>query len=62
MGNAIFANIMMIGALAAADILPVDRESFKAAVSQMMPQDKVRANCRAFDRGGQMLLQKEPGP
>ena len=62
MGNAIFANIMMIGALAAADILPVDRETFKTAISQMMAEDKVAANCRAFDRGGQMLLKKEPGP
>ncbi|MCF8027292.1 MAG: indolepyruvate oxidoreductase subunit beta [Desulfobacteraceae bacterium] len=62
MGNPIFANIMMIGALAAADILPVDKDSFKAAVSQIMPEDKVAANCLAFDRGGQMLLKKEPGP
>ncbi len=56
MGNAIFANIMMIGALSAADILPVDKDTFKDAVSNMMAADKVSVNCDAFARGADMLL------
>jgi indolepyruvate ferredoxin oxidoreductase beta subunit len=56
MGNAIFANIMMIGALSAADILPIDEQAFKSAVSDMMPAEKIEANCTAFARGVDMLL------
>lgn len=61
MGNAIFANIMMIGALSAADILPVDEKAFKTAVLDMMPAEKVEANCNAFAKGAEMLLACDSG-
>ncbi len=55
MGNAIFANIMMIGALSAARLLPVDEEAFEAVLAQILGPDKVAVNRRAFDKGADML-------
>lgn len=61
MGNPILANIMMIGALSATGVLPVDADSFKTAISRTMTPDKVAVNCEAFDRGAQMLRDAEQG-
>jgi indolepyruvate ferredoxin oxidoreductase beta subunit len=55
LGNPIFGNIMMIGALAAIGDLPLDRENFKATISKSMPSNKVEENLSAYDRGVQMI-------
>lgn len=55
LGNPIFGNIMMVGALAAVGDLPLDREDFKATISRTMPSDKVAENLSAYDMGVQMI-------
>ncbi|MBW2367754.1 MAG: indolepyruvate oxidoreductase subunit beta [Deltaproteobacteria bacterium] len=55
LGRAIYANIILIGALAGVNVLPVDREAFEAVIAETMPQDKVEVNLRAFDMGQSMV-------
>jgi indolepyruvate ferredoxin oxidoreductase beta subunit len=59
LGNPILGNIMMIGALAAVSELPITREVFEDALSQMMPASKIAINLEAFDLGRQEILQQE---
>ncbi|MFW6334547.1 MAG: indolepyruvate oxidoreductase subunit beta [Desulfosalsimonas sp.] len=55
MGNPVYANIMMIGALAASGVIEVDEKSFERVISGTMPPDKQEANKRAFRRGAEMI-------
>lgn len=55
MGNPIFGNIMMVGALAATGVLPLDREIFETTITRMVPADKVAQNMTAFDQGKAMI-------
>jgi indolepyruvate ferredoxin oxidoreductase, beta subunit len=55
MGNAILANIIMIGALSATDLLPLDLESFESVMALSMAPEKVAINCEAFNKGAEML-------
>lgn len=55
MGNPIFGNIMMIGALAGLNILPLDRETFEAVMTMAMGPDKVPINLEAFEKGISMV-------
>ena len=55
LGNPIFGNIMMIGALAAVGDLPLDREDFKATILTNMASDRVDENLTAYDMGVQMI-------
>jgi indolepyruvate ferredoxin oxidoreductase beta subunit len=55
MGNPIFGNIMMIGAAAGLDLLPLDRKDFESVISTMLAPDKIKINLSAFDLGRQMV-------
>jgi indolepyruvate ferredoxin oxidoreductase, beta subunit len=55
MGNPILGNIMMIGALAALDELPLDRDVFAAVLGRTLPEEKLDDNIRAFDLGVEMV-------
>jgi len=55
LGNPIFGNIMMIGALEGTGALPVGRQDFEAAVSRDMSPDKVKLNLTAYDMGVDMV-------
>jgi indolepyruvate ferredoxin oxidoreductase beta subunit len=55
MGNPIFANIMMIGALGAAGLLPLDAEAFESVLAKTLGPEKVAKNREAFDKGAEML-------
>lgn len=57
MGNPIFGNIMMIGALAGIGDLPMEREDFEMVISRSMSSDKVEANLCAYDMGVEMIRQ-----
>ena len=50
-GHAITKNIVMLGALAGLDILPVKREAVIASVRQAVPNDYVEMNEKAFNLG-----------
>jgi indolepyruvate ferredoxin oxidoreductase beta subunit len=55
MGNPVFANILMHGALSKAGIVPVDGDAFEAEIRQHMGAQRAAENRRAFDKGAQML-------
>jgi indolepyruvate ferredoxin oxidoreductase beta subunit len=55
LGNPVFGNIMMIGALAGINVLPLDRDLFEAVISESMPEEKVEVNLSAYDKGTDMV-------
>jgi indolepyruvate ferredoxin oxidoreductase beta subunit len=58
LGNPVLANIMMLGAVAAAGIIPLHEEGLARAISDHIGQDKVEINLKAF-RTGRSLI-REP--
>jgi indolepyruvate ferredoxin oxidoreductase beta subunit len=59
LGNPIFGNIMAVGALAAAGVLPLSRDRFETAIRQKMPESKVSVNLAAFDLGRKMISSRK---
>ena len=55
LGNPIYGNIMMIGALAAIGDLPMEREDFRTVISESMTSEKTEANLSAYDTGARMI-------
>jgi indolepyruvate ferredoxin oxidoreductase beta subunit len=55
MGNPIFGNIMMIGAVAGIGVLPLARHDFKDVITEAMSADKLELNLTAYDLGAQMI-------
>jgi indolepyruvate ferredoxin oxidoreductase, beta subunit len=55
LGNPILSNIIMIGALAATKLLPINREIFKKEIARSMAVDKRAINLAAFDAGAEMI-------
>lgn len=51
LGSPILANIVILGAAEALDLLPFDRDGFRAAISELLPSDRLSLNLEAFDRG-----------
>jgi len=55
LGNPVLSNIVMIGALAGASLLPIDRRAFEEEVTKSIPHDKRPINLAAFDAGRKMI-------
>jgi indolepyruvate ferredoxin oxidoreductase beta subunit len=55
LGNPVLSNIVMIGALAGASLLPIDRGAFEKEITKSMPVDKREINMTAFDAGAKMI-------
>jgi indolepyruvate ferredoxin oxidoreductase, beta subunit len=55
LGNPVLSNIVMIGALAGASLLPIDRKAFEKEITKSMPAGKREVNLKAFDIGAKML-------
>jgi indolepyruvate ferredoxin oxidoreductase beta subunit len=55
LGNPIFGNIIMIGAVSGTGILPFDKDDFKEVISDFIPPDKVAMNVKAFEIGEKMV-------
>jgi indolepyruvate ferredoxin oxidoreductase beta subunit len=51
MGNPIYGNVIMLGALAGTGELPVEREDFLSVMAGSFSEDKMELNARAFDLG-----------
>jgi indolepyruvate ferredoxin oxidoreductase beta subunit len=51
LGAPILANIVMVGALVGADVLPLSAEEFELELREGMPGDKIDLNLKAFRRG-----------
>jgi indolepyruvate ferredoxin oxidoreductase beta subunit len=55
LGGSIFANIIMIGALAATGDLSLSREGFQAELLRALGPAKVATNLEAYDLGAAMV-------
>ena len=55
LGNPIFGNIMMVGALAKTGVLPIGRDGFEKVMLRTMGEKKTPANLKAFDMGAEMI-------
>jgi indolepyruvate ferredoxin oxidoreductase beta subunit len=53
MGDPVFSNIVMLGALCAMDVLPINREGFESIIKDLLPSRRLDENMKAFDRGRQ---------
>lgn len=51
MGDPLYSNIIMLGALSALDLLPVDPEAFGSVAQRIMPAHRLEENLAAFQRG-----------
>ena len=51
LGNPILGNVMLVGSLAAATGLPLDKDTFREVIALSMPADKIDINVTAFERG-----------
>jgi indolepyruvate ferredoxin oxidoreductase beta subunit len=51
MGDPIFSNIVMLGALCGIDLLPINRQEFEAVIKELLPSRTLDENLKAFDRG-----------
>jgi indolepyruvate ferredoxin oxidoreductase beta subunit len=59
LGNAIFANIIMLGALSELGLLPFSRQDFTETLTSTLPPDKVSINLDAFDSAAALLEEPE---
>jgi len=55
LGNPILGNTVCVGALAATGELPLNRDVFRAVVSEKMSAEKVALNLSAYDMGGSLV-------
>jgi indolepyruvate ferredoxin oxidoreductase beta subunit len=55
LGNPIFGNIIMIGAMSHVCELPIDRKDFEKVISETFPAGKVDLNLIAFDLGSTLV-------
>ncbi len=59
LGNAIFANIIMLGALSELGLLPFSRQDFTEVLTSTLPSDKVSINLDAFDSAAALLQEPD---
>ena len=56
MGNPIFANVILIGAIVGSCVLPLDEKSLEPVLRETFPKE-VEANMAAFSKGVELLRQ-----
>ena len=55
MGDPIFSNMVMLGALSRIEVIPIDRPVFEATIEALLPPAKLAENMEAFDKGREVL-------
>jgi len=55
MGDPIFANIVMLGALSATEVLPIHRKGFELVITELLPSRTLAENLKAFDQGREVV-------
>jgi len=58
MGNPIYSNIIILGALAGTGAFPMNRESFEAVIAESFSEDRLDANLEAYDLGMEMISRR----
>jgi indolepyruvate ferredoxin oxidoreductase, beta subunit len=59
LGNSIFVNIIMLGALGRLAVVPFNREDFRKAIALKLPPAQLAINLQAFDEGYGMVRGRE---
>jgi indolepyruvate ferredoxin oxidoreductase beta subunit len=60
LGNAVLSNIILIGAVAGAGLLPITEKGLAEAIADRLSPDKVEINSRAFRIGVQTVTAETP--
>ena len=55
LGSPIYQNIIMIGAVAGMDLLPVGKEEFISVLARTMSKDKMAVNVKAYEIGESLV-------
>ena len=55
MGDPIFSNIVMLGALCAIGVLPIHRQGFESIIRDLLPSRLLEENLKAFDKGREVV-------
>lgn len=55
MGDPIFSNIVMLGALCAIGALPIHRQGFESIIRDLLPSRLLEENLKAFDKGREVV-------
>lgn len=55
MGDPIFSNMVMIGALSVLELLPLNRSGFQEVIEESLPAKRLTSNLDAFDRGREAI-------
>lgn len=55
LGSPIMANIVMLGALTASEVIPIDRKSVENELGKILPAGKLSLNLKAFEMGFQHI-------
>jgi len=55
MGDPIFSNIVMLGALCAIDVLPIHGQGFETIIRDLLPSRLLEENLKAFDKGREVV-------
>lgn len=53
--NPVLGNTIMLGAFAGLNTLPLEKEDFRAVILEMMSEDKLDINLKAYQLGAEML-------
>jgi indolepyruvate ferredoxin oxidoreductase beta subunit len=56
LGHPILGNVIMVGAAAGLGLLPIDDETFKAVISENVPESKIDINMKAYRKGKEMAV------
>lgn len=57
LGNPIFANVILLGALICSGLLPLDKKSMESVLQEAFPKE-VKANMIAFNKGMELIRQE----
>ena len=58
--NPVLGNTIMLGAFAGLNVLPLEKEDFREVILEMMPEDKLDINLKAYELGAEMLKDQIP--
>lgn len=53
--NPVLGNTIMLGAFAGLNVLPLEKEDLRAVILEMMPEDKLEMNLKAYELGVDLL-------
>ncbi|MBW1712725.1 MAG: 2-oxoacid:acceptor oxidoreductase family protein, partial [Deltaproteobacteria bacterium] len=59
LGSPVLANIVLLGAAGAAELLPFDRNGLEKVLQGRLGPEKTALNLEAFDRGGQAVQSRQ---